>query len=179
MIVIVAFPELVRVMVCWLELPTTTLLKLKLPGFAPKVLPLATALPVNESVCGESGALSVNTMLPVAPVVEVGVNVTLKERFAPDASVFGSESPVMPNPVPEIVARLMVKFAFPLLLSVTFCVLVCPTVTLLKFNDAGDIVSAGSMPVPFSEIAVGELDASLATVSVPLAEPMAVGANCN
>ena len=49
----------------------------------------------------------------------------------------------------------------------------------LGINDAGDIVSAGSMPVPFSEIAVGELDASLVTVNVPLAEPMAVGANCN
>lgn len=178
LIVIAALPEFVRVMVCWLELPTTTLLKLKLPGFALSVLPLATALPVSESVCGEFGALSVKTMLPVAPAVEVGVNCTLKERFAPGESVFGRARPVIPKPVPESVARLIVRLAFPLLLSVTFCVLVCPTVTLLKFKDAGDIVSAGSMPVPLNEMAVGEFEASLVTVNAPLAAPMAVGANC-
>ena len=74
MIVTVALPEFVSVNVCWLELFTTTVLKLKLPGLAPRVLPLATALPVKVSVCGEFGALSVNTMLPFAPAVEVGVN---------------------------------------------------------------------------------------------------------
>ena len=74
MIVTVAFPEFVNVIVCGLVLPTTTVLKLKLPGFAPSVLPVATALPVNVRVCGEPGALSVKTTLPLAPVVDVGVN---------------------------------------------------------------------------------------------------------
>ena len=74
MIVTVAFPEFVSVNVSGLVLLTTTLLKSKLPGLAPSVLPVATALPVIVSVCGESGALSVNTMLPLAPVVDVGEN---------------------------------------------------------------------------------------------------------
>ena len=74
MIVMVTFPELVSVMPCVLLLPTTTLLKLKLPGFAPSELPVATALPVIVRVCGDPGALSVKTMFPVAPVVDVGVN---------------------------------------------------------------------------------------------------------
>jgi len=74
LIVTVALPEFVSVMLCGLVLPATTLLKLKLPGFAPNVLPVATALPVIVSVCVEPDALSVKTMLPLAPVVDVGVN---------------------------------------------------------------------------------------------------------
>lgn len=45
--VIVELPEFVKVMASVLLLPTRTLLKLKLPGFAPSVLPEATALPVT------------------------------------------------------------------------------------------------------------------------------------
>ena len=49
---------------------------------------------------------------------------------------------------------------------------------MLKFNDAGVIVSAGCMPVPLSAIARGEFEASLVTVSVPFERPAATGANC-
>lgn len=71
---IVALPEFVRVTVCVLLLPTLILAKLKLPGDAARVLPLASALPVRVSVLGELAALSLKTMLPVAPAAEVGVN---------------------------------------------------------------------------------------------------------
>lgn len=74
MTVTVAVPEFVSVMVCVPVLPTTTLPKLTLPGLAVSVLFAATALPVIVRVCGEPGALSVNTILPFAAVVEVGVN---------------------------------------------------------------------------------------------------------
>ncbi len=74
LIVTVAFPELFSVNVCVLELLTTTLLKLKLPGLALNELPLAKALPVIVKVCGDPAALSVKTMLPVAPAVDVGAN---------------------------------------------------------------------------------------------------------
>lgn len=50
LMVMVVFPEFVSVNVCWLELFTITLLKLKLPGFTDSVLPVATALPVSVSV---------------------------------------------------------------------------------------------------------------------------------
>ena len=72
--VIVVVPEFVNVMGWVLLLPTATLLKLKLPGVGVRVLPAAMALPVMVRVCGELGALSVKTMFPVAPVVEVGEN---------------------------------------------------------------------------------------------------------
>jgi len=74
LIVIVAFPEFVRVTVCELLVPTATFPKLRLPGEAASELPFVTALPVRLSVCGESAALSLKTILPVAPVVDVGVN---------------------------------------------------------------------------------------------------------
>jgi hypothetical protein len=173
----VAFPEFVNAIVCGLEAPTTTVLKLKLPGFAPSVLPDATALPVIESVCGDPGALSVNMMFPLAPVVDVGENCTLNEIFCPAEIVFGSDSPLMPNPVPVSVAKFTIKFVFPVFPSVTVCVLVVPTGMLLKFRDEGVIESTGCMPVPLSEITRGEFAASLVTVSVPVTAPAAVGAN--
>jgi len=76
-ILTVALPEFVKVNDCWLDWPIATLLKLKLPGFEPSELPLVTALPVRASVCGDPVALSVKTTLPVEPLVDVGVNVTL------------------------------------------------------------------------------------------------------
>jgi hypothetical protein len=48
---------------------------------------------------------------------------------------------------------------------------------LLKFKDAGEIVSAGCMPVPLNETESDEFEASLVTVKVPLAAPRVVGAN--
>lgn len=74
MTVTVVLPEFVSVIVCVPVLPTTTLPKLTLPGLAVKVLFAATALPVIVSVCGEPGALSVKTILPLAAAVDVGVN---------------------------------------------------------------------------------------------------------
>jgi hypothetical protein len=74
LIITEAVPAFVSVIVCELLLLTATLLKLKLPGLAVKVLFVATALPVMASVCCEPCALSVKIMLPIAPVVDVGVN---------------------------------------------------------------------------------------------------------
>jgi hypothetical protein len=64
-----------------------------------------------------------------------------------------------------------------LFVNVTVCVLLCPMVMLLKFNDAGEIAIVACVPVPLSEIESGELEASLVTVRVPVAAPLEVGAN--
>lgn len=71
---IAALPEFVKVTVCALLFPTAIFAKLKLPGYAASVLPLDSALPVRVRLCGEVPALSLKVMLPVAPVVDVGVN---------------------------------------------------------------------------------------------------------
>ena len=89
----------------------------------------------------------------------------------------GSDRPLIPNPAPVSVARFTFRSELPLFPNVTVCVLVVPTGMLLKFNDAGEIVSTGCMPVPFSEIASGVFAASLVTVNVPVTAPVVVGAN--
>lgn len=72
--VMVVVPLFVNTIGCVLLVPTTTLLKLKLPGLGVKVPLAVTALPVIVKVCCEPGALSVKTTVPTTPVVDVGVN---------------------------------------------------------------------------------------------------------
>lgn len=78
-------PVFVSTIVCELLPLTATLSKLKLPGLAVKVLFAATELPVIGSVCCDPDALSVKRMLPLTPVVDVGVNLTLNEVLWPAA----------------------------------------------------------------------------------------------
>jgi hypothetical protein len=175
--VALAVPEFVSVIVCGLLLPTCTFPKFTLPGFAVSVDVVETPLPSIVTTCGEPGALSVNVMLPVAAPAVVGANCTPNESDCPPEIVFGSESPEIPNPLPATVARLITTFVLPVFVSVTFCVLVCPTVTFEKFSVEGEIDSPDCVPVPLSETISGEFDASLITVSAPLTAPAAVGAN--
>jgi len=177
LIVSVAFPKFVSVIVSVLLLPTTTLLKLKLPGFAPRVLPAATALPVIVKTWLPPAALSAKRTLPLAPTVDVGANCMLSVVDWFGAIVAGRERPLIPKPVPETVAAVITRFVFPLFVSVTFCVLVCPTITLLKFSEAGENETPASTPVPLSAILKGESDALLAIVRAPAAAFMDVGAN--
>jgi hypothetical protein len=175
--VALALPELVRVIVCCPLLPTFTLPKLTLPGFAVSVAVCETALPTSVSTCGDPGALSVNVMLPVAAPAVVGANVTLNEIDCPALIVFGSESPLIPNSLPESVARFTVTFVLPVLVSVTLCELVWFTCTFEKFKVEGEIERPACVAVPVREIIRGEFEASLITVSAPFAAPSAVGAN--
>jgi hypothetical protein len=176
-IVTLVLPVFVRVTVCGLELPTTTLLKAMLPGFAINVEFAATPLPTSVGVCGEFGAPSVKTMLPVTPPAVVGANCTLKDALWPAAIVAGRESPLILMPLPEIVAAVTVRLEFPLLVRVTVCVALCPTVTFPKLTEAGVIARPGCIPVPLNEIVRGELEASLMTERVPVAAAAEVGAN--
>lgn len=109
--------------------------------------------------------------------MDCGVNSTLNvaEEFA--AIVAGIVSPLMAYPAPETVAALMERFVLPVLVTVTFCVLVCPTVTLLKLSDVGEKTGTGSEPFPASGTVKVELLASLTTVKAPVAEAVDVGAN--
>jgi hypothetical protein len=177
LIVTDAVPLFVSVITCELLLLMATLLKLKLPGFAVKVLLAATALPVIGSICCKPAALSVKRMLPVAPFVDVGVNWTVNEAFWPAAMVFVGVNPLIPKPGPEITAAVMTRLAFPLFVNVTVCVLLAPMVMLLKASDAGEIAIVACVPVPLSEIESGELEASLVTTRLPVTAPLEVGAN--
>lgn len=116
-------------------------------------------------------------MLPVAAPAVVGANCTLKESDWPPVSVFGKERPLMPNPFPVTVARLMTTLVVPVLVSSTLCVPVWPTTTFPKVNAEGATAKPVCVPVPLSEIISGELDASLITVRLPVIAPAVVGAN--
>ncbi len=109
--------------VCELLLPTTALPKAILPGFAVNVAFATTPVPAKVSTCGEPGALSVIVILPVAPPATVGVNCTVNEALCPALRVVGAVNPLMLKPVPEACTRLIVRFAFPLFVSVTLWVL--------------------------------------------------------
>jgi hypothetical protein len=171
-------PEFVKVTVCVPLLETATLPNATLPGFAVSVEVCDTALPASVITCGEPGALSVKVMLPVAAPAVVGVNVTLNVSDWPPLIVFGSESPLIPNSLPESVARLIVTFELPVFVSVTVCVLLWFTCTFEKVKVEGEIERPACVAVPVSETIKGEFEASLMIVSAPEAAPAAVGANC-
>jgi hypothetical protein len=116
-------------------------------------------------------------MLPVAAPAAVGANCALKERLWPAVKVVGRESPLIPNPFPAAVARLIVRFELPLLVSFTLCVPLCPTTTFPNVNADGVIVKPVCVPVPVMAITSGEFEASLTIVRLPVIAPAAVGAN--
>ena len=136
-----------------------------------------TPFPARVRVWGEFGALSVKLMLPVAAPAAVGANCVEKESDWPAGSVVGSASPAIPKAFPDTLAILMTTLEFPVLVNLTLCEALWPTVMLPKFNVAGETDRPAWAPVPVREIASGELEASLITVIVPLVAPETVGAN--
>ena len=175
--VALVFPLFFKVIVCGLLLPTGTFPNATLPGVATKLEFVATPVPTMLTTCGEPGALSVKVIVPDAALTAVGVNCTLKERLSPPVNVFGRDSPLIPKPVPATVARLIVTLEFPLFVSFTLCVSLCPTITFPKVNADGAIVKPACVPVPMIEIASGEFEASLKIVRLPCIAPADVGAN--
>jgi hypothetical protein len=116
-------------------------------------------------------------MLPDAAPAAVGVNCALNDRLCPAGKVVGSESPLIPKPVPATVARLIVKLELPLFVSFTLCVPLCPTTTFPNVSDEGAIVKPVCVPVPVMDTTRGEFEASLTIVKLPVTAPAAVGAN--
>ena len=176
-IVTVALPPFVRVTVCELLVPVVTLPNAAVLGVAANCASMP--VPLKVIVAGEPGALSVRVMLPIAAPVAVGANCALKDRLSPPVNVFGRDSPLIPKPVPATVARLMVTLEFPLFVSFTLCVPLCPTITFPNVKADGAIVKPACVPVPVIEIASGELEASLRIVRLPFIAPADVGANCS
>jgi hypothetical protein len=176
-IVALVFPLFVKVIVFWLLLPVATFPNASLPGLATSVEFVAMPVPTMLTTCGEPGALSVKVMLPDSAPATVGANCALKERLCPAFTVVGKDSPLIPNPVPATVAKLIVRFEVPLLVNFTLWVPLCPTTTFPNVSADGASVKPVCVPVPVTAIASGELDASLETVRLPVIAPPDVGAN--
>lgn len=168
----------VTVTFCVLLLPTVTLPKLRELGLAARVPAGLTPLPVRAIELVVVEALLVNATLPVALPEVVGANFTWKVALCPAASVAGSVRPLMVNPVPLTVACEMVTLAV-LAVTVMFCVLLLPTVTLPKLSEVGLAVRvpAGLTPLPLRAIEDVEVEALLTSERLPEAVPAVVGAN--
>src|SRR5438552_3125112 len=97
-----AVPELVRVRVCALLLPTFTVPKARLLGLAESrsVAPV----PESDTVAGELVALLTTEMLPVALPAAAGVKAAPNEVLWPGVRVKGRDNPVMLKPSPAVVA---------------------------------------------------------------------------
>jgi hypothetical protein len=88
-----------------------------------------------------------------------------------------AERPFVVKPVPDTLAALSVRGAFPPLEIVTGFELVWPAITSVKLTEAGDIAKRGPEPVPVTPTAICGFEASLDTERLPVTAPGASGAN--
>ncbi len=175
-IVTVEPPVLVTVSDRTLLLPSLTLPKLKLVGFAPSA-PAATPVPDNGTDREGFEPFEVMVTLPLALPAVTGAKVTLKVALCPEVSVVGVEIPLTEKPVPLLATFEMVRVEPPVLVTVSDNTCLLPSVTLPKFKLVGFDPSAPCVtPVPDNGRDSGEFGASEVIVTVPLALPAVCGA---
>ena len=151
--------------------------KVRLGGTASGAGPVAPVPLSPAANWPPPAALPVKVSKPEAGPATVGLNVTVKVQVALAASVAPQvvvwvNGPVMP--MPEIF-----KTPFPVFFKVTICVgLVPPTTSLAKFNVVGlSDTPAVCIPIPENlKVNDGVPGASVCSVSVPVRNPVAVGA---
>jgi hypothetical protein len=134
-IVTVAVPPFVKLIVCELFVPVTTLPKAALEGVA--VSCGCVAVPLRAMVIGEPGALLTIETLPLALPADVGANFAESVVVRPAPRVNGVVIPLMLKPVPAAVACEMVMLAVPEFVSVMVCDPLLPTPTEPKLTLAG------------------------------------------
>jgi hypothetical protein len=163
-----------------LVVPTSSLVKLKLEPESETAG--ATPVPERVTACGLFAALSLIESVAVRLPVAEGVNVTLIAQLllgvtvAPvQVSVFLAKSLAF---VPPIVAVEMLRFAVPLLVTVSpWPALVVPTSSLVKLKLEPESETAGAIPVPERDTACGLFAALSLIESVAVRIPVAEGVN--
>jgi hypothetical protein len=131
-------------------------------------------------VVGEVGALLTKVRLPVALLAAVGAKLTVNGLDCPGTRVSGRVSPLKAKPLPETVACDTLRLALPGLLSVTVCVFLIPNATLPKLTVDGTTeicCEEAVTPLALRAIVIGELEALLTRVRLPVALLAVVGAN--
>jgi hypothetical protein len=93
-------PELVKVTLWELLLPTVTLPKLRLAGLAASSR--LTPVPERETVAGELVALPATEILPVTLPVIVGSKLAVKVVLLPALRIKGREIPAILKPAPTV-----------------------------------------------------------------------------
>src|SRR5579863_110242 len=170
-------PVLVRISAAVWLLPTWTVPKLMLEGFAVSE-PVARPVPESGRLREASEAVLTNATLPLTAPAACGANATLKFVLCPAANVSGRASPARLNPVPVTVACETVSVEPPELVSVACCFWLLPIRTLPRAMLAGLTARKPAVtPVPESGRLKEEFEASLVNPTVPLTVPAACGAN--
>lgn len=174
----VAFPALVIVTVIELLLPSVTVPNATGDGL--NEICGAAPVPVKVSVFGELLALLVIDTFPVTGPAEVGANFTVIVVEAPAFMVTGVVNPVWLNPAPVTSTWEIVRAAVPGFDTVTAAVALFPTFTVPKASLVGlnEIwASDGVTPVPVKDSGVGEPEALLVKLMLPVSLAAVVGAN--
>jgi len=156
--------------------PTTTFPKLALDGV--RLIPACVPVPLTEMTEFEP-CVVVTVMFPLTFSAAAGLKITFIVCVWPGGSVTGRATPLSVTSFAPTVIWEIVRFEFPLFVSVTLLVLELPALTLPKLRLVGlaDSVTLEATPVPLKEIVAGEPGALLFTVIVPDRLPAAVGAN--
>jgi hypothetical protein len=134
-------PALFRVSVCVWLMPSATVPKLKLVGFALK-LPAATAVAESAMLKGLFDPSLVNDKVPVAPPADVGLKTIFTFVLCPAANVTGKARPFMAKPAPLTAACEIVRLVLPVLLRMSTCDWLVPTWTFPKATLAGAAVKS-------------------------------------
>jgi hypothetical protein len=131
-------------------------------------------------------ALLLIASVPLSVPVVAGANFTLSVAVCFGLNVIGNAAPDTVNPVPLMLAELIVTAAVPVEVSVTGSVALDPVVTLPKLKYVGLIVNCGCgavapvfVPVLVRLTTVVALvEALLLMVKAPVSAPVALGAAC-
>lgn len=118
-------------------------------------------------------------MLPESFPGVVGVNDTFIVALPPGTIVVGVAMPETPNGPPFTEINEMIRFAPPVLVSVSEPLRVVPTVALPKFSvvELTLICCCGGVATPESVICPEETPVSVCIVNVPVTVPAALGLN--
>jgi hypothetical protein len=166
-IVTLAPPVLVTISDRDCLLPTVTLPKLRLVGFAPSA-PGATPVPDKGIIRVGLDAFEVIVTLPETLPADAGVKVTVNVVLCPAVSVTGVVIPLRANPAPLIVAEEIVTLEPPVLIIVPESDCLFPIVMLPKARLVGfDPKPPGEMPVPKSAIVREGFEAFDVSVTLP------------
>jgi hypothetical protein len=169
-------PVFVTVTDTVLLVPTVTLPKLALLGFA-ATEPGASPVPESAMLSGEPAASDTIASVVLAALAVAGAKRTVKGKLWFAASVTGTDSPLTKKPAPLTLACEMVTAVPPVLVRVPDLLALLPTCTLPKARLVGVAVNCpGATPVP--EIGrTTSLEESVANVTFPVKFPPEVGAN--
>jgi hypothetical protein len=171
-------PVFVSTRFCVAEAEVVTFPKFSVPGATVSVGGL-TPVPVALMVSGDTVPSFTNETEPEMAPVALGAKLMPIGWLAPAASVNGAAIPVTVRPAPLMLMAEMLIADPPVLLRVTGLLDVAPVATLPNASEEAVEVSVpgGAIPVPVSGTAVGELLASLTTLSEPGVTPVAGGVN--